>query len=361
VQFGQDIDGENANENSGWSVDLNQDGSVVIVGVYNNSDNGTVAGQVRVYKNTDGTWQNFGPNISGEAAEDHFGCEVAISHSGNRFLAGAHYNDGVASNAGHARIFEYSCALGEPPIPDSEELLPVTGECSATITETPTAHDVCGAPITGTTTDPLTYSQQGTFIVTWYYEDSEGNITSQEQNLIIEDETMPTIECLTDQSINLSSGQTSYTVIGNEFDPLNFDDNCTVQSIENDFNNANTLNGAVFPVGNHTVVWNVYDEAGNTASCSFDIEIIANSAVANVNPGNFSCSPNPFNEQLCIEYLPDSIFNISITDISGKIVYKALSNNSGKSLLHLQDLQSGIYFLNVKGSNAYWNTKIIKQ
>ena len=54
-----------------------------------------------------------------------------------------------------------------PPVPDLANLPDVTGECSATITVTPTATDNCEGTIIGTTTDPLTYEEQGTFMVTW--------------------------------------------------------------------------------------------------------------------------------------------------------------------------------------------------
>src|SRR5204863_532655 len=60
------------------------------------------------------------------------------------------------------------------PVPNVASLPTLTGECSATVTA-PSATDNCAGQITGTTTDPLTYSSQGTFIVHWLYDDGHGN------------------------------------------------------------------------------------------------------------------------------------------------------------------------------------------
>ncbi len=44
-------------------------------------------------------------------------------------------------------------------------LTDIIGECSATATA-PTATDICAGTITGTTSDPLTYSSQGSYVIT---------------------------------------------------------------------------------------------------------------------------------------------------------------------------------------------------
>jgi len=80
------------------------------------------------------------------------------------------------------------------PVPDAAELSTVTGQCSAEITTFPTATDNCSeTTITGTTTDPLTYTEQGTYTVTWTFDDGRGNTAFQEQTVIVQDTTAPTI------------------------------------------------------------------------------------------------------------------------------------------------------------------------
>ena len=49
VQLGEDIDGEAASDQSGRSVSLSNDGSIVAVGAYGNDANGDNSGRVRVY------------------------------------------------------------------------------------------------------------------------------------------------------------------------------------------------------------------------------------------------------------------------------------------------------------------------
>lgn len=77
------------------------------------------------------------------------------------------------------------------PVPDVGTLSDVTGECAVTVTGTPTATDNCVGGVTGTTTDPLTYSSEGTYVITWEYDDGNGNIATQTQNVIVDDVTAP--------------------------------------------------------------------------------------------------------------------------------------------------------------------------
>ncbi|WP_026769939.1 HYR domain-containing protein [Asinibacterium sp. OR53] len=68
----------------------------------------------------------------------------------------------------------------------------VKAECAATITA-PTAKDNCSGMVTGTTSDPLTYNNQGTYTIHWTYQDASGNTATQTQAVIIKDVTPPVI------------------------------------------------------------------------------------------------------------------------------------------------------------------------
>jgi hypothetical protein len=84
-----------------------------------------------------------------------------------------------------------------PPVPDAATLPDVTGECSAAISgPPPTATDAYIGPVSGTTTDPLSYTTQGEHIVTWRYDDGHGNVSSQTQKVIVKDVTAPTFVTL---------------------------------------------------------------------------------------------------------------------------------------------------------------------
>ena len=105
TQIGQDIDGEFNNDRSGHSVNLSADGNIVAVGAPGNHDNGNWSGQVRLYRNVDGTWTQIGQNINGEADEDFSGTAVVLSADGNVVAIGAQRNDGNAIDAGHVRLY----------------------------------------------------------------------------------------------------------------------------------------------------------------------------------------------------------------------------------------------------------------
>jgi hypothetical protein len=107
-QKGGDIDGEGKGGASGYSVSM-PDFNTVAIGAPGNDDNGTDAGQVRVYRWNGSSWAQKGANINGEAANNFSGYSVSMPDT-NIVAIGAYANDGVAVNAGHVRVY----ALCEP-------------------------------------------------------------------------------------------------------------------------------------------------------------------------------------------------------------------------------------------------------
>jgi len=83
------------------------------------------------------------------------------------------------------------------PVPDAPALPDVVGECSATVTSAPTATDNCAGSITGTTTDPLEYTQQGIYTITWSFDDGNGNVATQTQAVVVQDTIDPIMGTLT--------------------------------------------------------------------------------------------------------------------------------------------------------------------
>ena len=106
TKLGADIDGEAADDQSGFSVAISSDGSKVAIGALGNDGGGSDAGQVRVYQNIAGTWTKIGTDIDGEAAGDQSGYSVAISSDGTTVAIGAIYNDGGGNNAGQVRVYQ---------------------------------------------------------------------------------------------------------------------------------------------------------------------------------------------------------------------------------------------------------------
>ena len=107
-QISVDIDGEAANDLSGHSVSINAAGDIVAIGAYNNDGvNGVDSGHVRVYQNIAGTWSQIGVDIDGEAANDLSGYSVSVNAAGDIVAIGAIQNDGNGSNSGHTRVYQW--------------------------------------------------------------------------------------------------------------------------------------------------------------------------------------------------------------------------------------------------------------
>jgi hypothetical protein len=103
-QLGTDIDGEAANDQSGFSVSLNDDGTIVAIGANLNDQSGkTDSGQVRVYQYISGSWTKVGQDIDGEATNDQSGYSVSLSSDGTRVAIGAPFN---AGSKGQVRVYQ---------------------------------------------------------------------------------------------------------------------------------------------------------------------------------------------------------------------------------------------------------------
>ncbi|WP_425237271.1 FG-GAP-like repeat-containing protein [Ulvibacterium sp.] len=139
--------------------------------------------------------------------------------------------DGNTSTQTQTVIVEDSVA----PVPDMAALPDVTGGCGATVTILPTATDNCVGTVTATTDDPLTYPEQGTYTVTWTYDDGNGNTSTQVQTVIAESSIAPPIpdmaslpevrgECsATVTAVPTATDNCAGTVIGTTDDPLEYD------------------------------------------------------------------------------------------------------------------------------------------
>lgn len=110
TQLGDDIDGEAAGDQSGYSVALSSDGTRLAVGAPGNDDGGTFAGHARVFEWDGGTssWIQLGADIDGLSSYDNLGCSVALSSDGSRLAVGALGFDGVGTDSGQARVYEWS-------------------------------------------------------------------------------------------------------------------------------------------------------------------------------------------------------------------------------------------------------------
>ncbi|MCG8578326.1 MAG: DUF285 domain-containing protein, partial [Bacteroidales bacterium] len=80
---------------------------------------------------------------------------------------------------------------GTAPVADEETLSDITAECEITELTAPTATDNFAGAVIGTHDVDLPITTQGTTVITWTYDDGNGNTSTQTQNVVIKDKTAP--------------------------------------------------------------------------------------------------------------------------------------------------------------------------
>jgi hypothetical protein len=173
------------------------------------------------------------------------------------------YNDGHGNTTLQTQTVIVRDTLD--PVPDVANLPTITGQCAASVTTPPTATDACAGNITGTTTDPCSYSTQGTFTIHWTYDDGHGNTTVQTQTVIVQDTMAPTITaCPLNQSVNATS-PTGAVV---NYPAATATDNCASPTLS-----YSQAAGTLFPIGDTTVTVTATDAVGNQAKSTFNVHV----------------------------------------------------------------------------------------
>ena len=137
-----------------------------------------------------------------------------------------------------------------PPVPNTPTLTTLTGECVAVRPSAPKATDNCGGEITGTTTVQQLITENTTIV--WTYTDPSGNVSTQNQEVVLTDETAPFPDLITLPDL---VGECTVTNPGS---PTALDNcNGTIQATT-DTN---------FPVTESTtIIWTYNDFSGNSAT-----------------------------------------------------------------------------------------------
>ena len=102
VQVGNDIDGEAAGDESGYSISMPNENTIAI-GARKNDGNGLNSGHARVYKRIGNGWVQLGADIDGEFSSDLSGTAVSMPDSITLGI-GAPINSGK----GHVRVFQWN-------------------------------------------------------------------------------------------------------------------------------------------------------------------------------------------------------------------------------------------------------------
>jgi hypothetical protein len=223
-----------------------------------------------------------------------------------------HYSDGNGNESTQTQTVVVKDITA--PVPNIPSLPTVTSECAATIPSAPAATDNCAGSIIGTTTDALSYSEQGTFTVTWHYNDGNGNESTQTQTVVVKDATAPTLDVPADVTVNTGDGATSCgalvpdSIIGS----ANGGDNCGLQSVVR----TGVPAGNIFPVGTTTLTYTATDIHGLVNTRTQRVTVIDKTApVLNV-PANLSIN-TAVDATSCTAFVDNAFLTATATDNCG--------------------------------------------
>ena len=221
------------------------------------------------------------------------------------------------------------------PVPDVAELATVTGECSATVSA-PTATDNCSGAIIGSTSDPLTYDEQGTYTVNWTFDDGNGNSSTQIQTVVVDDTTAPVvvtqnITVQLDASGNTSitaaqvdngssdaCGITSFSVAPDSFTCADVGANTVILTVTDVNGNVNTatatvtVEDTVAPVVVTQDITVQLDAGGNASIVAGDVDNGSSDACG---IAGLSVAPNSFT---CANVGANTVI-LTVTDVNGNV------------------------------------------
>ena len=302
-QIGGNINGETAGDFSGYSVGLSDDGTIVAIGAYKNDGNGTKSGHVRVFQNNGGSWTQYGNDIDGEAANDYSGIAVSLSSDGSIVAIGAYGNDGSFPEAGHVRVYQYNTGTWSQIGDD------IDGEA---------ANDLSGTAIS--------LSSDGNILAIGARGNGGNGVNSGHVRVY-------------------QNNAGTWTQKGEDIDGEAADD----LSGSGISLSSNGLIVAVGAPGN--------DENGSASGHAKVYSHVSLGIDAIFNPV-FSIYPNPSNSILTIE---DAVgFSITISDATGRIV-KKIDKIDDKLILDISNQAKGIYYISFKNDTISITHKIIKE
>ncbi|MEP7168500.1 MAG: HYR domain-containing protein, partial [Bacteroidota bacterium] len=183
---------------------------------------------------------------------------VTFSPPAGSFSGGSTPVIATATNSCGSSTANFNVIVNDNEAPATPTLATVTGECSATATP-PTTTDNCAGTVTGTTSDALSYSTQGTHVIHWTFDDGNGNSITVNQNVIVDDVTNPATPTLADVTGECSATATTPTTT----------DNCAgiVTGTTSDPLSYNTQ-------GTHVIHWTFDDGNGNSITVNQNVIIL---------------------------------------------------------------------------------------
>lgn len=233
------------------------------------------------------------------------------------------------------------------PVPDIATLLPLSGNCSVT-PNPPTATDACVGAIIGVPDLTFPVTAPGTTVVTWTYDDGNGNTTTQLQDLVV---NTPDNGVTQNGSILTSNNSSA-----------------TYQWINCDTGNspiAGATNQSYIPtvVGNYAVIVSEWG-CSDTSACY----LVDFSGLTDLSSSfGFKVNPNPSTGLFTVSIagMNNEKLDVNVFNVVGQTVYSssvASESDNFEMFIDLSHNETGVYIINILAENGVVLTKrLIKQ
>ncbi len=272
----------------------------------------------------------------------------------------------VTDDAGNATSVEFTVTIddNDPPVLSVQNAtiyLDETGNVVLTGADVITsATDNCALQDTTFSQSDFDCSSIGENTVTVTVFDANDNNVSEDVIVTVVDTLSPVITCVADTTVAANETHV-YVVNSSEFDAT-ATDNCGVDSLVNDFNNAASLADVEFSEGTHTIVWTAIDENGNEIQCSFTVIVNEYAGINAFVNSQVKVYPNPttgvFNVDLTNFGRQD--VDIQVFDAIGRIIMQQ-SVNQGVTDVDLSGYSNGIYTVKIQTAEKVEILKVVKK
>lgn len=360
-QMGQNINGESAFNESGRSISLNASGTILAIGSHYNSTNGTQSGHVRVFEFINESWVQLGSAMNGETQFNESGWSVSLSDDGATVAIGAKYNDGGGYNSGHVRVYHYKngswAQLGED----------INGEAENDLSGYSVSLNSNGTIVAiGAIDNEANGSLAGHVRVYEYnsgaWQKQGGDIDGEEGDRfgysvsISDDGLTVAIGAINGDGLETNSGLVKI---------FSFNNGAWAQlggNIEGEVGNDNFGRSISMNADASSVVVGAPD-SGENASLLGSVNIFGNEplGITENSMEELILYPNPTNNLINIK-TSAAISAYFIYDITGKlIISKEVLESKDLLQFNISNFENGIYIIKIKGDKKVFDTKVIKQ
>ena len=228
------------------------------------------------------------------------------------------------------------------PDPDMPALPALTGECMVNMPAAPTATDNCDTGSIPGTTDAM-FPVTANSVITWTFTDVAGNVTTQTQDVAIDDVTAPVPD---ETSLSALTGECSVMPAA-----PTATDNC----------DAGTITGttdAIFPItADATITWTYEDNEGNMATQTQEVTCMP--LGVEEEPG-ISMYPNPSEGSLAFSTGNYGSLSIKIYRIDGALVFAGIARDN--TPINIETLAAGSYVVQAAANGTtVFTSRLLKR